>query len=229
MKIILLILLSGLIYAVNSVSIYSWTVTGRKTCGQNATQQQTQALINCDKLMRPERKQLLEICLKEVINNANYKLPNDKPMICTYTQNEQDFKVMDCMFNKTGKIYGKKFMANNVDEDFDAIDAVENDFEWCVMKAVSVYGFEHLCDMKLNQNHINAIEKCNQNSTELLKVLNDCRSAAKLKIDNKPSTCDFYGNIQVLNCYNQVSLKWTEHDQNNKWNQYIECLDDIKI
>ncbi|CAG2102527.1 unnamed protein product [Medioppia subpectinata] len=156
-----------------------------------------------------------------------YTLTDNKPTICSYFQNEKEFKVMDCMFSKLGQIYGKKYMANAADEDFDAIDAVENDFEWCVMKVGSVYGFEHLCDKQLTDKQVGEVKACAKNATELLKVLNDCRTESKVKIGSKPATCDFYGNIKVMNCYNKVSLKWTESDQNEKWNQYIECLADV--
>ena len=36
---------------------------------------------------------------------------------------------MDCMYNKTGEVYGKDYMTTETEENFDAIDAVENDFE----------------------------------------------------------------------------------------------------
>lgn len=38
---------------------------------------------------------------------------------------------MDCMYNKTGEIYGQKFMISKTEENFDAIDAVENAYEVC--------------------------------------------------------------------------------------------------
>ncbi|CAG2176963.1 unnamed protein product, partial [Oppiella nova] len=157
------IILYCLAYYAYGLSVYSWTLSGRMLCQGNATQAQTQALLKCDKMMRPERKKLLEICLKEV---KGYTLTDNKPHICSYSQNEDGYQVMDCMFNKTGKVYGKKFMANAVDEDFDAIDAVENDFEWCVMKVGSIYGFEHLCDSQLNANQNKAIQECGKNATE---------------------------------------------------------------
>ena len=42
------------IYQVHSVSVYSWTLTGRKLCWNNATKEKTEELLNCDKLMRSE-------------------------------------------------------------------------------------------------------------------------------------------------------------------------------
>ena len=75
-----------------------------------------------------QRKKLLEICMKSTVSaDLDPKLP----MICSYSTKEKNFQVMDCMFNKTGEVYGKEYMVSATDEDFDKIDAIENEFEVC--------------------------------------------------------------------------------------------------
>ncbi len=80
-KIFVLSLFSALflchVLNVKSFRLYSWTQTGEMFCKGNATKKQTEALMKCDKLMRPEVMNVLILKFWRLFEKMPFALNNN--------------------------------------------------------------------------------------------------------------------------------------------------------